>query len=320
MVKPGGQGFSSGVEPPNQPMRISAEKLDPFDRRLHGKPLAIASLAIGLITLGLYAGTLLELEYQWRTEADYSHGYLIPILSVVLLYARRESFPGFGQRFHWLGIGLLLFAVVLRTFGRLFFMEFLEGWSIVVWLAGCVTLLAGVRVLQWSLPSLVFLLFMVPLPYQIENLLSWKLQSLVTILSSSILRIFGFPAVADGNTIWIEESQMLVEEACSGLRIFVGMAAFAFFWATLIRRAWIDKLIVLASIVPLSILANTVRSVVICISYYWFDGRLASLVHDWAGILMILLAAGMVWLVKEYWERVYRPVWISTPADRLRKS
>lgn len=300
--------------------RIAPEQLHAFDSRLHGWPLAVACSAIAFVTLVLYGGTFSELEYQWRTEADYSHGYLIPILSAGLLYARREFFPGFGQRFHWLGVGLLVFAVILRTVGRLFFMEFLEGWSIVPWLAGCLTLLAGVRALTWALPALAFLLFMVPLPYQIENLLSWKLQSLVTFLSATILRILGFPAIAEGNTIWIEQSQMLVEEACSGLRIFVGMAAFAFFWSTLIRRAWVDKLIVLASIIPLSIVANTVRSVIICISYYWFDGRFASQVHDWAGILMIVLAAAMVWLVKEYWERLYRPVWVSTPADLLKRS
>jgi hypothetical protein len=48
------------------------------------------------------------------------------------------------------------------------------------------------------------------------------------------------------------------------------------------------------------------------------DGRLADEVHDWAGIFMIFLAAGLIWLVKEYWERVYRPVWVSIPANRLK--
>jgi exosortase len=281
-------------------------------------PFALAIAVIGLSTWFLYGNTFRELEYQWRTEADYSHGYLVPLLSLWLLYSRREVFPGFARQLSWSGVGLLVLAITLRTLGRLFYMEFLEGWSVVPWLAGCLCLLAGRSVLWWALPALLFLLFMVPLPYQLETVLSWKLQSLVTMLSSAFLRVLGFPAVAEGHTIWMGQSQMLVEEACSGLRIFVGMAAFAFFWATLIQRAWIDKAVIIAAVIPLAIVANTVRSIVICISYYWLDGRLADEVHDWAGLFMILLAAGLIWLVKEYWERVYRPVWVSIPANRLK--
>jgi exosortase len=284
--------------------------------RQHTWAIVTSVTAIFLLTLILYGKTLWELEYQWRTEADYSHGYLIPFLSLGILYSRRDTFPGFDARLHWLGVVLLLFAGLLKAIGLIFFMEFLEGWSIVPWVGGCVALFLGPRALLWAAPAVLFLLFMVPLPFQVETLLSWKLQSLVTILSSAALRILGFPAVSEGNTIWIGQSQMLVEEACSGLRIFVGMAAFAFFWVTLIRRAWIDKWIVIASIIPLAVIANCVRSVIVCISYHWFDVSVANRVHDWAGIFMIGLAASLVWMVKQYWERLYRPDWVSIPANR----
>lgn len=282
----------------------------------HAWAIATSVIAIFLLTLILYGKTLWELEYQWRTEQDYSHGYLIPFLSLGILYSRRDTFPGFDARLHWLGVVLLLFAGLIKAVGLIFFMEFLEGWSIAPWLGGCVALFLGPRALVWAAPAVLFLLFMVPLPFQVETLLSWKLQSLVTILSSAILRILGFSAVSEGNTIWIGQSQMMVEEACSGLRIFVGMAAFAFFWVTLIRRAWIDKLVVIGSVIPLSIIANCVRSVIVCISYYWFDVRVANRIHDWAGIFMIGLAASLVWMVKQYWERLYRPAWVSIPANR----
>lgn len=299
--------------------RIQASTLVPVTKAYlhqHAWQIAVAVTVFLIATLFLYGRVFFELEYRWRTEADYSHGYLIPILCLGLLYAHRDKFPGFEVKFHWVGLALLLLAGMMRTIGYLFFMEFLEAWSFIPWLGGCIALLLGPRAFWWAAPALVFLVFMVPLPYQIENLLSWKLQSLVTILSASILRILGFPAVSEGHTIWIGQSQMLVEEACSGLRIFVGMAAFGFFWATLIRRAWVDKLVVIGSVIPLSIIANCVRSVLICISYYWFDGRLAHLIHDWAGVLMILLAALLVWFVKEFWERLYRPVWVYIPANR----
>ncbi len=297
-----------------------AETLQAFDQALHLKPLAIVASVLALLFVLSYWRTLLAMEYQWRTEPDYSHGYLIIPLSLVLLYARRDSFPGFRSSLSWAGVSLILLAGGMRVLASLAYMDFLDGWSIAVWVAGVVWILAGPRVLWWATPAVLFLLLLVPIPYRLETLLSWKLQSLVTLLSSSTLRIFGLPAVAEGNTIWIGESQMMVEEACSGMRIFVGMFAFAFFWASMVQRAWIDRIVILAAALPMAIVANTVRVVLTCCFFYWFDDALAKQLHDWAGILMIFLAAALLWAVKEYWQRLYRPGVVLLPSDRMRST
>ncbi|MFN6162831.1 MAG: exosortase/archaeosortase family protein [Planctomycetota bacterium] len=268
--------------------------------------------------LASYWKTLVAMERQWRTEPDYSHGYLILPLSAILLYSRRASFPGFSPRIHWMGLSLLCIAAALRIASSLAFMEFLDGWSIVPWVAGIVWMLAGPRALIWAIPAILFLILLVPLPYRVETLLSLKLQSVVTTLSASTLRALGLPAVADGNTIWMGELQMLVEEACSGLRIFVGMAAFAFFWATLIQRAWIDRVIVLVAALPMAVLANIIRVVATCCSYYFFDESTAGVLHDWEGVFMVFLAAGLLWSVMFYWQKLYYPDVSLTPRSQLR--
>jgi exosortase len=258
------------------------------------------------------------MENQWRTEPDYSHGYLIIPLAIVLLYARMDSFPGLSRRIAWAGLGLLVFAGFLRVFASFSYMDFLDGWSIVPWVAGAVWMLAGRAAMVWALPAIFFLILLVPLPFQVETLLSGSLQSLVTDISTGVLRILGFPAIAEGNTIWVGEKQMLVEEACSGLRIFVGMAAFAFFWASMAQRAWIDKVVILFAALPMAIVANTIRVVITCCSFYWFSDTLARRLHDGAGILMIFVAGGLLWGVKSYWELLYRPAKIVSPVSLVR--
>lgn len=95
--------------------------------------------------------------------------------------------------------------------------------------------LSGANVLWWSLPSIVFLWFMVPLPYGMERWLSLPLQRVATELSCWVLHCLGQPALAEGNTILLNDFQLEVEQACSGLRIFVGIMALAFVYLVLIR-------------------------------------------------------------------------------------
>ena len=247
------------------------------------------------------------MEDQWRNEPDYSHGYLIFPLALVLLYRRSDLMPQTGFSLEWGGVSLLLIAVVLRVAGRLAYMDFLDGWTIVPWVAGLVWLFCGKKMLWWSLPAVVFLLLLTPMPYRFESMLSFKLQGISTILSSVVLRILGFPAITEGNTIWLGDHHLMVEEACSGLRIFMGMVAMGFFFAALTRRSWLDRAVILACSAPIAIIANAIRVTVTGMAYYWLDEQRAHAAHDQLGIVMIFVGAGMLFAVSSFWERLYRP-------------
>ena len=97
---------------------------------------------------------------------------------------------------------------------------------------------------------------MIPMPYQAESLLSWKLQGIATNLSTAFLRVVGFAAVSEGHVIWLGDEKLMVEQACSGMRIFIGVAALAYFWAAMIRRSWIDRVVLLVAAIPLAVFVN----------------------------------------------------------------
>ena len=99
----------------------------------------------------------------------------------------------------------------------------------------------------WSLPSIAFLWFMVPLPFRVERWLSLPLQGAATKLSCWILQALGQPALAEGHVILLGDNRLEVEQACSGLRIFVGIVALAFAYAILMRRQWWEKALLLLS-------------------------------------------------------------------------
>ncbi len=264
--------------------------------------------------------TLRWLESEWRTEADYSHGYVVIPLSLILLWMRWDSFPGLSRRADWRGLSLIGLGIAMRVVGRLAYMDFMDGWSIVPLVAGIVWLLFGWPATRWAAPAILFLFMLVPLPYRAESMLSWKLQGIATSISTAMLRILGKPAIAEGHTIWVGETQLMIEQACSGLRIFVGMIALAFFWAATVTRSWLDRVVILAAALPMALLVNSLRITATGCLYGWFDSpESRHIIHDWTGYLMIPLAAGLLWCVKNYWERVYRPIAIHNPAERLRE-
>ena len=91
------------------------------------KQLATAIGFMVVVFLLCYWKTLVAMELQWRTEPDYSHGYLIIPLSVILLYSRRDSFPGYSSKFSWAGLILICVAGTLRLISSLSYMDFLES-------------------------------------------------------------------------------------------------------------------------------------------------------------------------------------------------
>ena len=65
-----------------------------------GTLLVVATLAATF--LWAYWHTLTYLVDAWNTQPDYSHGFLVPALSLLFLWMARDSFPGASQRIAWI--------------------------------------------------------------------------------------------------------------------------------------------------------------------------------------------------------------------------
>jgi exosortase len=268
-----------------------------------------------------YWTTLVDLVSIWQWEPDYSHGFLVAPLAVYFMWLRRDSFPTLRLRAAWFGLLLIAASIVLRALAAIYFMQPVDGWSIVLWVLGVAWLLGGYRLVQWCLPVTVFLLFMVPLPYRVERWLRFPLQRIATDISCWMLQFCGQPAFAEGNTILLGQQQLEVEQACSGLRIFVGIVALATAYIIATRRPWWEKVLLLASAVPIALISNAVRIAATGLLYQFASSDAArTFNHDLAGWLMIPFAGLLFGLVMWYICRLVPEVEAVNVAEALQRA
>ncbi|QDU55667.1 exosortase/archaeosortase family protein [Aeoliella mucimassa] len=262
---------------------------------------AISVLVVSAAVLWAYWPSILSMVDIWNTRPDYSHGWLVAPLSLIFLYARRDSIPWTDLSPSIWGALLLSLTLLSRWVAGLYYLEPIDNWTLPLALGGALWLVLGTRFIQWCWPSLVFLWFMIPIPYTAERLFSVQLQAIATQLSSAALIMLGVPAISEGNTILVGEHQLFVEEACSGLRIFFGIFALAFAFVLFSRWGWWKKVLVLVAALPVAILANVTRIVTTGLLYQWVSsdaGKTFS--HDFAGFAMIPLAALVFWAFLVY--------------------
>jgi exosortase len=278
--------------------------LNPVDVQLRLIALC-AALAAGLWA---YWPTLRLIVQVWNREPDYSHGYLVVPIAALFLWLRKAGFPGWQKPAYVTGLSLLALSMAGRYFGARFYMEFLDGYSIILWVASVVALVGGLKMLWWTLPSIGFLFFMIPLPFGLETMLSYPLQRIATKVSCFILQLLGQPAFPEGNMIFLSDHPPLeVAQACSGLRLFMTMVAVAYGYVVLMPQSWWQKGILCLSVVPVALLANALRIVATGLLMEYTTGEIAhKFSHDFAGLAMIPLAGAMFGLFLWYMSLLIR--------------
>jgi exosortase len=255
---------------------------------------AVVLLSAALV-IGSYHAALIAMARRWVGDAEYTHGLLVPLFSLYLLWHRRDLLAkGVGAP-SWWGALFLVAGIALRLLGLYAYVDFLIGLSLLPVLVGLCVLAGGWKALSWAWPGILFLIFMIPLPYRAEKLLALPLQHSATLASTYVLQTLGFPALAEGNVILIDETRINVVEACSGLSMLLTFLALATATVLVSRRPVLDKVLVLLATVPVGLGCNVVRISATGALHELLGSQTAHLVfHDLAGWLMMPLAVAIL--------------------------
>jgi exosortase len=102
------------------------------------------------------------------------------------------------------------------------------------------------------------------------------------------------------------EPPLNVADACSGMRLLLAFLALGVAMAYLHWRPIWQRLILLASTIPIAVFCNMVRVTTTGFIYVFIAPKYAQGVyHDMLGILMLVLAFGMYWLLAWFMESLF---------------
>lgn len=146
----------------------------------------------------------------------------------------------------------------------------------------------------------LFLFLMLPLPNRVQSAITLPLQSWATSSAVFCLEVFGYEALRDGNVINIGDTAVAVAEACNGLRMLTAFFVISALVVLLVRRPLWEKLLLLASALPIALFCNTIRLVATAIALTVIEGQGWEMAfHDFGGLVMMPVALGLV--VFELW-------------------
>jgi exosortase len=257
---------------------------------------AVSSLAFLAI---LFRDTLVHFVQTWQSDANYSHGFLVPLITLYFAAEAARRGPIQVKGGLVTGVGLML----LSIFGLLATLAVPVGVvadvAFVLGLTGLVALFAGRDALRRFAFPLAFLVFMIPLPVALYAALASPLQLWVSRAASWLLNAGGIPVFRQGNLMMLPGGvTMFVAEACSGMRQLTGFLALTTAVAWLTPRPWWHRVILIVSSVPIAMTANLIRVIVTGFIMYRLDPRYASgAFHTVEGLLMMGLGLGLLSVV-----------------------
>ena len=246
-----------------------------------------------------YWETLVHVVRVWISTPDYSHGFVVPIFAAFLLWQRQEMVDPWPNKGTWWGMPFFLLFAGVR-WGCMYLNYERDIDSLLPFLIGVTLILGGWRALRWAWPSILFLIFMVPLPDFLAAALGGLLQRKATIISVYVLQTLGIPAIALGeasNVIQLTkpENKLEIARACSGLKMMTVFFAICVGASLLLRMPIWKKVILVISAVPIAVISNVLRIVVTGMLYEWVSVNVGNFIHDNAGWWMMFPAMLMIW-------------------------
>ncbi|MFZ0033564.1 MAG: exosortase [Sedimentisphaerales bacterium] len=260
----------------------------------------LAASFVLIAFLWSYRPTISDLWNIWQRSDEYSSGLLVPFLAIYILWSRRHDIAQCRMRPSLWGLIAFLAAQSIRLFGLFFMYGSAERLSIALSIAALILLLFGWQLFRKVSTVLLFLCLMLPWPNRIQAAVALPLQHWATSSAVFCLEMTGYEVVQEGNVIHIGQATVAVAEACNGLRMITAFFVISSLVILLVKREWWEKLLVLASSLPIALLCNTVRLTITAVVFTMLSGEYwEKIFHDFGGYAMMPLALGMI--VLELW-------------------
>lgn len=262
---------------------------------------------LGALIGYLYVQILARLAVDWWTDPNFSHGFLIPIFSGLVVWQKRKQLEALQPKPSWHGLVLIAGSLALLIVGVMGAEFFLSRSSFVFLLAGLVIYFFGWGHFRVLLFPWAFLFFMIPIPVIIFNQIAFPLQFMAAHMASSLLSVLGVPVLREGNIIQLPTMTLEVAEACSGIRSLMSLGALAVIFGYLVETRNAPRVILALASIPIAVAANALRIMGTgLLGNYWDPDKAQGFFHEFEGwvifvsslVMLFALQAVMRWILK----------------------
>ena len=249
-------------------------------------------LAIILACLAvLYSRVVQGLVSDWINLPDFSHGFLIPIVSFYFVYERRKQFSVLSPSSNWAGLGLIIFGILLLLLGNLATEYFTMRFSMLVVFGGAILFLLGNDFFKTLLFPIIFLIFMIPIPSILMDRITFPMQLFASKVAANTLYLIGIPVLREGNVMLLANTSLEVAEACSGIRSLISLLALSIVFAYLSQKETWKRILLVLSTFPIAIIANAARvSGTGILAHYYGDSVAQGFFHGFSGWILFVVA------------------------------
>ncbi|MCB2114974.1 MAG: VPLPA-CTERM-specific exosortase XrtD [Rhodobacteraceae bacterium] len=275
-------------------------------------------VALLLASVPIFWIGFVSLAKAWST-AEYSHGPLIPLISLYLFIRelRRMPVPEPGAKTRWPGPAVTFGALLVALMGNLMRVPDIVTYAFILWVAGVVLTVFGWDRGRLHMLPVFHLVFMLPLP----QVLYWKLTIFLQGVSSELgvwfVRLAGVSVFLEGNVIDLGVYKLQVAEACSGLRYLFPILSFSYLFAILYRGPFWHRVVLLLSAAPLTVFMNSVRIGIIgiLVDRYGID-QAEGFLHFFEGWVVFLICVAILFGLAMLLQKVSpRPLSLSEAID-----
>lgn len=285
----------TGTAPQPPVEEISVENRPPSKLMLQWQSVKLfgwPGLLLVAVLIGLYVPVLQRLFEQWYIDPDYSHGFLVPVLSAYLIWQRRDKLRLVARRPSMWGMAIVIGSIGLLFLGSLGAELFLTRISLLGSICGLIVYFCGTAVLRAIAFPMAFLLFAIPIPVIIYNEIVFPLQFIASRFATRTLEILNlFPIMREGNVLIIPGMSLQVVEACSGIRSLMSLLALAAGYGYLVERSIVVRWILIVAMVPLAIVSNGTRVMITAVMANYIGPQAAEgFMHEFSGWVIFVVA------------------------------
>jgi exosortase B len=232
-------------------------------------------------------------------DDEHAHGPIILMISLWLLWKRWNA-ATLISTFNsdpTLAWAFLVLAAACYIPGRALDIIYIETGAFIFALAGIVSMVGGKPLLRKLKFPLFFMMFMIPLPNSLVGPITGIMKLAVSAVTVYVLDWAGFHVGRSGVSIYLEQYQLMVADACAGMRTLFMLEALGILYLNIVHhRSLLRNIVLPILIIPISFTANVIRVIVLAlITYYGGLAMGEGFMHGFAGA--VLFFAGLLMMI-----------------------